>query len=72
MAISIAALAMPVLPQNQRKIPETLTAGIMAGDNEQDKQWEIIKENAKKDGLTLKIKTFSDYTQPQRGISSWG
>ena len=51
-------------PKSADQSAETLTVGIMAGDKRTDKQWEIIKNNAKKEGLTLKIKTFSDYTQP--------
>lgn len=42
----------------------------MAGDKRTDKQWEIIKNNAKKEGLTLKIKTFSDYTQPNAALAA--
>lgn len=57
-------------PKSTQKSPETLTVGIMAGDKRTDKQWEIIKENAKKDGLTLKIKTFSDYTQPNAALAA--
>ncbi|KDA51327.1 Methionine ABC transporter substrate-binding protein [Leuconostoc mesenteroides subsp. cremoris T26] len=57
-------------PQTQSKDKETLTVGIMAGDKRTDKQWKIIKNNAKKEGLTLKIKTFTDYTQPNAALSS--
>lgn len=49
---------------------ETLTVGIMAGDKHTDEQWKIIKANAKKEGLDLKIKTFTDYTQPNAALSS--
>lgn len=49
---------------------ETLTVGIMAGDKKTDEQWNIIKANAKKEGLNLKIKTFTDYNQPNAALSS--
>ena len=49
---------------------ETLTVGIMAGDKRTDEQWKIIKANAKKEGLNLKIKTFTDYTQPNAALTS--
>ncbi|MBS9338161.1 methionine ABC transporter substrate-binding protein [Fructobacillus sp. M2-14] len=49
---------------------ETLTVGIMSGDKRTDEQWDIIKKNAKKEGLDLKIKTFTDYTQPNAALTS--
>ena len=57
-------------PKSADQSAETLTVGIMAGDKRTDKQWEIIKNNAKKEGLTLKIKTFSDYTQPNAALAA--
>ncbi|MDI6668100.1 MetQ/NlpA family ABC transporter substrate-binding protein, partial [Leuconostoc falkenbergense] len=57
-------------PQTKSTDQETLTVGIMAGDKRTDKQWKIIKNNAKKEGLTLKIKTFTDYTQPNAALTS--
>lgn len=58
------------VPKSTVQSPETVTVGIMAGDKRTDKQWEIIKNNAKKEGLTLKIKTFSDYTQPNAALAA--
>lgn len=69
--VAIAGIAYASFgPQTKSKDQETLTVGIMAGDKRTDKQWKIIKNNAKKEGLTLKIKTFTDYTQPNAALTS--
>lgn len=49
---------------------ETVTVGIMSGDKKTDEQWDLIKKNAKKEGLDIKIKTFTDYTQPNAALTS--
>ncbi|MGY3742289.1 MetQ/NlpA family ABC transporter substrate-binding protein [Leuconostoc inhae] len=69
--VAIAGIAYASFgPHAVDKKKETLTVGIMAGDKRTDEQWKIIKSNAQKEGLTLKIKTFTDYTQPNAALSS--
>lgn len=69
--VAIAGIAYASFgPQTKSKDQETLTVGIMAGDKRTDEQWKIIKNNAKKEGLTLKIKTLTDYTQPNAALTS--
>jgi D-methionine transport system substrate-binding protein len=47
--------------------PQTLRVGIMSGEDED--VWRVVAANAAKQGLTIKITTFSDYTQPNEALS---
>jgi D-methionine transport system substrate-binding protein len=47
--------------------PQTLRVGIMSGEDED--VWRIVAANAAKQGLAIKITTFSDYTQPNEALS---
>lgn len=47
--------------------PQTLHVGIMSGEDED--VWRVVAANAAKQGLTIKITTFSDYTQPNEALS---
>ncbi|WP_144107846.1 MetQ/NlpA family lipoprotein [Paraburkholderia sp. BCC1886] len=46
---------------------QTLRVGIMSGEDED--VWRVVATNAAKHGLTLKITTFNDYTQPNEALS---
>lgn len=45
-----------------------IRVGIMAGEDEDI--WRLVSQNAQKDGLTLKIVTFSDYSTPDEALAS--
>jgi D-methionine transport system substrate-binding protein len=47
--------------------PQTLRVGIMSGEDED--VWRVVAANAAKQGLTIKVTTFSDYTQPNEALS---
>jgi D-methionine transport system substrate-binding protein len=47
--------------------PQTLRVGIMSGEDKD--VWRVVAANAAKQGLTIKITTFSDYTQPNEALS---
>lgn len=50
---------------------KTVTIGIMSGSRVDDQVWNQVTKNAKKDyGLTLKFKKFTDYSQPNRALTS--
>jgi D-methionine transport system substrate-binding protein len=46
---------------------QTLRVGIMSGEDED--VWRTVAANAAKHGLTIKITTFSDYTQPNEALA---
>jgi D-methionine transport system substrate-binding protein len=47
---------------------QTLRVGIMSGEDED--VWRVVSANAEKQGLTIKITTFNDYTQPNEALES--
>jgi D-methionine transport system substrate-binding protein len=47
--------------------PQTLRVGIMSGEDED--VWRVVAANAAKQGLAIKVTTFSDYTQPNEALS---
>jgi len=46
---------------------KTLRIGIMSGEDED--VWRVVAANAAKHGLSIKVTTFSDYTQPNEALS---
>jgi D-methionine transport system substrate-binding protein len=46
---------------------QTVRVGIMSGEDED--VWRAVAANAAKHGLTVKVTTFSDYTQPNEALS---
>ncbi|WP_347558102.1 MetQ/NlpA family lipoprotein [Robbsia sp. KACC 23696] len=46
---------------------QTLRVGIMSGEDED--VWRVVAQNAAKHGLTIKITTFNDYTQPNEALA---
>jgi D-methionine transport system substrate-binding protein len=62
------SLAGCLLPLAQAKAADqTLRVGIMSGEDED--VWRVVAANAAKYGLTIKITTFEDYTQPNEALS---
>jgi D-methionine transport system substrate-binding protein len=47
--------------------PQTLRVGIMSGEDED--VWRVVAANAARHGLTIKVTTFADYTQPNEALS---
>jgi D-methionine transport system substrate-binding protein len=47
---------------------QTVRVGIMSGEDED--VWRVVAANAAKHGLTIKVTTFSEYTQPNEALSS--
>jgi D-methionine transport system substrate-binding protein len=47
---------------------KTLRVGIMSGEDED--VWKVVAANAARHGLSIKLTTFSDYTQPNEALSS--
>lgn len=47
--------------------PQTLRVGIMSGEDED--VWRVVAANAARQGLVIKVTTFSDYTQPNEALS---
>jgi D-methionine transport system substrate-binding protein len=60
-AFSIATL------QFSHAAEKTLRIGIMSGEDED--VWRVAAANAAKHGLSIKVTTFSDYTQPNEALS---
>ena len=46
---------------------QTVRVGIMSGEDED--VWRVVAANAAKQGLAIKVTTFSDYTQPNEALS---
>ena len=47
--------------------PQTLHVGIMSGEDED--VWRVVAANAARQGLVIKVTTFSDYTQPTEALA---
>jgi len=54
-------------PMRASAADQTLRVGIMSGEDED--VWRIVSANAQKYGLTIKITTFEDYTQPNEALA---
>lgn len=69
LVIIIAGYFSFVRPQQQAK--RTVTVGIMAGSNQDDRIWESVSKTAKdKYNVTLKFKRFTDYNQPNKALEN--
>ena len=51
-----------------RAADQTVRVGIMSGEDED--VWRVVAANAAKHGITVKVTTFSEYTQPNEALSS--
>lgn len=62
------ALSVGLLPLGHAQAAgKTLRVGIMSGEDED--VWKVVSANAAKYGLTIKVTTFEDYTQPNEALS---
>ncbi|WP_244818184.1 MetQ/NlpA family lipoprotein [Caballeronia sp. Lep1P3] len=48
-------------------VTQTVRVGIMSGEDED--VWRTVAANAAKEGITVKVTTFSDYTQPNEALA---
>lgn len=64
----LAATPLAMTGRKARAADGTIRVGIMAGEDEDI--WRLVSQNARKDGLTLKIVTFSDYSTPDEALAS--
>lgn len=53
--------------QTARAADQVVRVGIMSGEDED--VWRVVSANAAKRGLTIKVTTFADYTQPNEALS---
>ncbi|HEY2025003.1 MetQ/NlpA family lipoprotein [Paraburkholderia sp.] len=56
-----------VSAQPARAAGQTVHVGIMSGEDEDI--WRVVAANAAKHGITVKLTTFSDYTQPNEALA---
>ncbi|WP_116136512.1 MetQ/NlpA family lipoprotein [Trinickia diaoshuihuensis] len=68
---AIAALLLAgaylIKPIDSLAAQQTVRVGIMSGEDED--VWRVVAENAAKHGLSVKVTTFNDYTQPNAALS---
>lgn len=56
---------------SQKQKAQTVTVGVMTQTNAEQKIWEQIAKTAKdKYGVTVKLKSFTDYTQPNKALAN--
>lgn len=56
--------------RNQQNSDKTVTIGIMSGSKQDDAIWKTVSKTAKdKYGITIKLKEFSDYSQPNKALA---
>lgn len=56
---------------SQKQKAQTVTVGVMTQTNAEQKIWEQVAKTAKdKYGVTVKLKSFTDYTQPNRALAN--
>jgi D-methionine transport system substrate-binding protein len=63
-AVALAA----VLPVHRAAADQTIRVGIMSAEDED--VWAVVSKEAAKQGLTLKLVTFNDYTQPNEALEN--
>ncbi len=57
--------------RSQQQSSQTVTVGIMTPTSTDQKIWDQVKKTAKKKyGITIKYKTFTDYTQPNKALAN--
>ncbi|MFC5386072.1 MetQ/NlpA family ABC transporter substrate-binding protein [Aquamicrobium segne] len=64
-AFSVASLML--MPAVQAQDKTSLKVGIMSGEEEDT--WAAVKEQAAKEGLTIELVLFNDYTQPNEALA---
>jgi D-methionine transport system substrate-binding protein len=66
MSAMVASAALSL--QSASAASETVRVGIISGEDED--VWRVVAANAAKKGLTVKVTSFSDYTQPNEALAS--
>lgn len=67
----VAAVSFSFFPFGSSTLSgNTIKVGIMAGDKNEDKKWALVQKNAKKEGLTIKLVRFTDYSQPNVALAN--
>jgi D-methionine transport system substrate-binding protein len=67
LTVLVASMSIATSPFAQAA-DKTIRIGIMSGEDEDI--WRVVSANAAQHGLTIKITTFSDYTQPNEALAS--
>ncbi|CAM4131542.1 O-sialoglycoprotein endopeptidase [Streptococcus penaeicida] len=55
---------------NGQKDNKTLTVGVMTKTESDEARWDKVEEKLKEDGITLKYKEFTDYSQPNKAVAN--
>ena len=55
-------------PNSAASNDNTLTVAVMTRNADEKKRWEVIQDNLKSEGVTLKFKEFTDYNQPNKAL----
>jgi D-methionine transport system substrate-binding protein len=67
-ALFAAFALFATVPAMDASANETLRVGIMSAEDEDI--WAVVAKEAEKQGLTLKLVTFNDYTQPNEALEN--
>src|SRR5699024_11591717 len=66
----VQTCALPICGQSQAK-EKTLTIGLVAPTDKDTHVWDAVKKEAKDNyGLTIKLKEFSDWNQPNKAVAN--
>jgi D-methionine transport system substrate-binding protein len=68
-AAAVLLLAAPVF-SSLAQADQTVRVGIMSGEDED--VWRVVSQQAKAHGVTVKLTTFNDYTQPNEALENGG
>ena len=69
--LAIAAVGYFSFGNHDSKEDKTITVGRMSATKQDDQVWDTIKKEAKdKYGITVKVKYFTDYSQPNKALTS--
>ena len=67
--IAIAVAAFFTFGHKKTEAKKTVTVGVVGQTNQDEKIWDQVKKTAKeKYGVTVKVKSFTDYNQPNKAL----
>ena len=69
-ASTVALAACGAGGNKSAKDDKTLTVGIMTLDNTTEPVWDKVKELAKDKGVTIDLKEFTDFNQPNKALKN--
>ena len=69
-ASTVALAACGAGGNKSAKDDKTLTVGIMTLDDTTEPLWDKVKELAKDKGVTIELKEFTDYNQPNEALKN--